>query len=78
MTSELQKICNQSNYPATFRYQSYYDHSYYFISTFIADHFKHHAFALNLKQNIWSKKIYFKFFLMLFYINITFELWIYI
>jgi S-formylglutathione hydrolase len=25
------------------RFQEGYDHSYYFISTFIADHIKHHA-----------------------------------
>jgi S-formylglutathione hydrolase len=25
------------------RYQDGYDHSYFFISTFIADHIKHHA-----------------------------------
>jgi S-formylglutathione hydrolase len=27
----------------TIRYQDGYDHSYFFISTFIADHIQHHA-----------------------------------
>jgi S-formylglutathione hydrolase len=30
----------------TLRMQDGYDHSYYFISSFIADHFAHHAAAL--------------------------------
>jgi len=31
------------NYPAEFRYHKGYDHSYYFISTFIEDHLRFHA-----------------------------------
>ncbi len=31
------------NYPITFRLQSGYDHSYYFIASFIEDHIHHHA-----------------------------------
>lgn len=33
----------QAGVPVTFRMQAGYDHSYYFISTFIADHLAHHA-----------------------------------
>ncbi len=31
------------DYPITFRLQSGYDHSYYFIASFIQDHIEHHA-----------------------------------
>jgi S-formylglutathione hydrolase len=35
--------CAQVSQPLTLRMQPGYDHSYYFIATFIADHIKHHA-----------------------------------
>ncbi len=35
-----------ANYPMTLRLQSGYDHSYFFIASFIEDHLRHHAFAL--------------------------------
>ena len=35
-----------ANYPVTIRMQPLYDHSYYFISTFIDDHIHFHADAL--------------------------------
>jgi S-formylglutathione hydrolase len=38
--------CQEVNQPLTLRYQDGYDHSYYFISSFIADHIRHHAEAL--------------------------------
>lgn len=38
--------CQAVNYPLTLRLQPGYDHSYYFIATFIADHLAHHATAL--------------------------------
>lgn len=34
-------------HPLTLRLQSGYDHSYYFIASFIDDHLRHHAAALN-------------------------------
>jgi len=33
-------------YPVTLRHQTGYDHSYYFISTFMEDHLRHHERAL--------------------------------
>jgi S-formylglutathione hydrolase len=33
----------EAKVPVTFRMQAGYDHSYYFISTFIGEHLKHHA-----------------------------------
>jgi S-formylglutathione hydrolase len=39
----LKDICDQCDYPLKLRYQDGYDHSYYFISTFIDDHLKFHA-----------------------------------
>ena len=36
-----------SAYPLTLRMQAGYDHSYYFISTFMADHLQHHRDQLN-------------------------------
>ena len=38
--------CARVGQPLTLRRQERYDHSYYFISTFIEDHLKHHAEAL--------------------------------
>lgn len=44
----LQEAAEQAHYPATFRMQEGYDHSYFFISTFIDDHIAFHAKALGL------------------------------
>lgn len=45
-TELLEEACKQAAHPCTIRYQEGYDHSYYFISTFIEDHVKHHAKAM--------------------------------
>lgn len=42
----LEAACDEAGYPLTLRRHAGYDHSYYFISTFIADHLRHHAHAL--------------------------------
>ena len=42
----LEQACIASHYPLELRMQEGYDHSYFFISTFIEDHLKHHAKAL--------------------------------
>lgn len=47
----LQNKCSKSNYPLTFRMQPGYDHSYYFISSFIGDHINYHAKALSAKHD---------------------------
>jgi len=39
----LQAACAKANIPLTLRRQNGYDHSYYFISTFMADHLRWHA-----------------------------------
>src|SRR5712664_19922 len=39
----LQAACVKANIPLTLRRQNGYDHSYYFISTFMADHLRWHA-----------------------------------
>lgn len=39
--------CTQAKVPAVFRLQEGYDHSYYFIATFMDDHVLHHAKYLN-------------------------------
>ncbi|MGK0500910.1 MAG: S-formylglutathione hydrolase [Oceanicoccus sp.] len=44
----LEAACEQYQHPLTLRIQPGYDHSYYFISSFIGDHIKHHADALSL------------------------------
>ena len=41
---ELLKVaCEAADQPLTLRMQPGYDHSYYFISTFMADHLRWHA-----------------------------------
>ena len=39
--------CRAAGQSLTLRMQPGYDHSYYFISTFMDDHLKHHAAALH-------------------------------
>ncbi len=42
----LQVACTAANHPLELRMQPGYDHSYYFIASFIGDHIAHHARAL--------------------------------
>ena len=42
-TDEFEKTAKAAGYPVTIRRQSGYDHSYYFISTFLDDHLAFHA-----------------------------------
>ncbi len=39
----LERACKSAGIPLTLRIQPGYDHSYYFISTFMADHLRWHA-----------------------------------
>ena len=39
----FRETCSDRNYPATFRIKEGYDHSYYFIATFIEDHLRFHG-----------------------------------
>ena len=42
----LQSACAAAGHPLTLRLQPGYDHSYYFIASFIGEHLQHHASAL--------------------------------
>ena len=42
----LKDACESARFPLTLRMHSGYDHSYYFIASFLASHFQHHADAL--------------------------------
>lgn len=42
----FEQACKEVNQPLNLRYQEGYDHSYYFIASFIEDHIRHHAIAL--------------------------------
>lgn len=42
------EACRAVDYPVTLRMQAGYDHSYYFIASFIEDHVRHHAAALRV------------------------------
>ena len=42
----LQAACEAAGHPLTLRLQPGYDHSYYFIASFIGEHIAHHAAAL--------------------------------
>lgn len=48
MPDKLEEACEAAKYPMKFRRQAGYDHSYYFVSSFIKSHLDHHAKALNL------------------------------
>jgi S-formylglutathione hydrolase len=43
----LEAACKAADYPLTLRRRAGYDHSYYFITSFIGDHIAHHATALS-------------------------------
>ncbi|KIQ96920.1 S-formylglutathione hydrolase [Lysobacter sp. A03] len=42
----LQQACEAARHPLTLRMQPGYDHSYYFIASFIGEHIAHHAKAM--------------------------------
>ncbi|XP_021833349.1 S-formylglutathione hydrolase [Prunus avium] len=44
---KFEEACKSAKVPLLLRLQPGYDHSYFFISTFIDDHIRHHAQALN-------------------------------
>ncbi|KAM1208658.1 hypothetical protein ACFX2J_014290 [Malus domestica] len=48
MPHKFEEACQSAKVPLLLRLQPGYDHSYFFISTFIDDHIRHHAQALNL------------------------------
>jgi S-formylglutathione hydrolase len=43
----FEEACRKVGYPLTLRRHEGYDHGYYFISTFMEDHLRHHARTLN-------------------------------
>lgn len=45
---KFEEACKNANVPLLLRFQPGYDHSYFFIATFIDDHIRHHAQALRL------------------------------
>lgn len=47
--NQLELGAKKSGYPLKVRWHEGYDHGYYFIQTFMADHFDHHAKILNKK-----------------------------
>ena len=42
-TEKLEQACEQMQIPAKIRYHDNYDHSYYFIASFIGEHIEYHA-----------------------------------
>jgi S-formylglutathione hydrolase len=47
---ELARAASAADYPITLRLQEGYDHSYFFIASFIDDHLRHHASTLLKEQ----------------------------
>lgn len=47
LPEEFAAACIQNGQSLTLRHQPNYDHSYYFIATFMEDHIRHHAEALS-------------------------------
>jgi S-formylglutathione hydrolase len=45
----FEQACAKANQPLRLRRHAGYDHSYYFVSTFIGDHLRHHARAMRLE-----------------------------
>ncbi|KAG8503974.1 hypothetical protein CXB51_002320 [Gossypium anomalum] len=48
LAHKFEEACRSMNVPLLLRLQPGYDHSYFFISTFVDDHIRHHAQALKL------------------------------
>lgn len=48
MPERLEQACHVTGHPLTLRRHAGYDHSYYFIASFIEDHLRYHARALGL------------------------------
>jgi S-formylglutathione hydrolase len=44
----FEQACAAAGQPLLLRRHPGYDHSYYFVTSFIDDHLRHHATALNL------------------------------
>jgi S-formylglutathione hydrolase len=47
----LERSCARAGVPLTLRMHAGYDHSYFFISTFIEDHLRWHAQRLGIATN---------------------------
>ena len=58
LTSHFEQACREAAQPCEVRMQAGYDHSYYFIATFIADHLAFHAQALSEPSRIGSRRLY--------------------
>ncbi|MCC5856362.1 MAG: S-formylglutathione hydrolase [Idiomarina sp.] len=52
MTENLVKVNDQQQLGMTIRYQPGYDHSYYFIASFIEEHLRFHAKALGVSATV--------------------------
>jgi len=48
MPDNFRVACGEANYPLILRMQNGFDHSYYFISTFMKDHITHHAATMGI------------------------------
>lgn len=48
----LETACRDAGQPLRLRMQAGYDHSYYFIATFVEDHLRHHAAALHARGSM--------------------------
>ena len=46
----FEQACREAGQPLTFRWHEGYDHGYYFISTFMEDHIRHHAQGLTYSR----------------------------
>jgi S-formylglutathione hydrolase len=44
----LESACRSAGYPLTMRRHEGYGHGYWFVSTFVEDHLRHHAEGLGL------------------------------
>ncbi|MGH8226068.1 MAG: S-formylglutathione hydrolase [Gammaproteobacteria bacterium] len=52
LPEKLVEAARGTGYPLTFNRRDGYDHSYYFIASFMREHFAHHAAALCARRNV--------------------------
>jgi len=55
LPEDFVEAAKKANVPVEYRLQPGYDHSYFFISTFVDDHIRHHAKLLNAQDRDDSK-----------------------
>lgn len=79
LPDNLVSACAESGVPIVMRMQEDYDHSYFFIATFMSDHFEHHAKYLKQWNKSFVRIIFWAFTGMrAFSVMVLFSIWLFV